>query len=90
MTRSRYFKQAVRHRPLFQWTSDPVEPTKGREDTVHFSSFKLDNRSINTGDYVLVRNTDSPDFAEVRILYYNNFKQTNYLNFIMVNRSTQM
>ena len=67
MTRSRYFKQAVRHRPVFRWTSDPVEPTKGREDTVHFSSFKLDNMSYSTGDFVLVRNTDSPDFAEVRI-----------------------
>ena len=65
MTRSRYFKQAVRHRPVFQWTSDPVEPTKGREDSVHFSSFKLDSMSINNGDYVLVRNTPEPDFAEV-------------------------
>ena len=65
MTRSRYFKQAVRHRPVFQWTSDPVEPTKGREDSVHFSSFKLDSMSITNGDFVLVRNTDAPDFAEV-------------------------
>ena len=70
MTRSRYFKQAVRHRPVFQWTSDPVEPSKGREDTVHFSSFKLDNMTINTGDFVLVRNTPSPDFDEVCTLHF--------------------
>ena len=65
MTRSRYFTQAKRHRPVFQWTSDPVPPTKDHEDNVHFSSFKLDSMSISTGDFVLVRNTDSPDFAEV-------------------------
>ena len=68
MTRSRYFKQAVKRRPVFQWTSDPVAPTKGREDNVHFSSFKLDSMNINIGDFVLVRNTDSWDFAEVRTL----------------------
>ena len=65
---------------MFQWTSDPVEPSKGREDTVHFSSFKLDNMTINTGDFVLVRNTPSPDFDEVCTLHF--------LLFVMISLSS--
>lgn len=66
MTRSRYFKAAVQHRPKFSWTSDPVAPgSAGPQDQVHFSSFALDSLRISTGDFVLIRNTDSPDFNEV-------------------------
>ena len=70
MTRTRYFKQSVTYRPNFQWTSDPVPPShKGPPDQVHFSSFKLDNLSISTGDFVLVRNSDAIDFSEVMLKF---------------------
>lgn len=67
MTRSsRYGMQVSRHRPVFQWTSDPVQSNgKAPEDTVNYSSFKLGDLAINVGDFVLVRNTDQ-DFQEVR------------------------
>ena len=69
MTRTRYFKQSVTYRPNFQWTSDPVPPShKGPPDQVHFSSFKLDNLCISTGDFVLVRNSDAIDFSEVILI----------------------
>ena len=64
MPRTRYFKQPVK--PVFQWTSDPVEPGKhGPRDQVHFTSFKINELSVSTGDFVLVRNSDSNDFTEV-------------------------
>jgi len=76
MPRTRYFKQPVK--PVFQWTSDPVEPGKhGPRDQVHFTSFKINELSVSTGDFVLVRNSDSNDFTEfdtdvarVECLYY--------------------
>ena len=65
MTRSRYFKEAVKQKAEFSWTSDPVMPSKGRPDLIHFSSFRLNQMNIRTGDHVLVRATDTMD-AEVK------------------------
>ena len=68
MPRTRYFKQAVRVKPTFDWTSDPVPSGDHvNQEHVHFSSFKLDTMAISTGDFVLVRNTDSDDFKEASI-----------------------
>ena len=67
MTRSRYFKEAVKQKAEFNWTSDPVMPSKGRLDLVHFSSFRLNQLNISTGDHVLVRATDTMD-SEVKCL----------------------
>ena len=61
MTRSRYFKEAVKQKPKFDWTSDPVMPSKGRPDLIHFTSFRLDKMNISAGDFVLVRATDTID-----------------------------
>ena len=40
-------------------------PSKGRPDLIHFSSFRLNQMNIRTGDHVLVRATDTMD-AEVK------------------------
>ena len=65
MTRSRYFKEAVKQKAEFSWTSDPVMHSKGRPDFIHFSSFRLNQMNISSGDHVLVRATDTMD-SEVK------------------------
>ena len=77
MTRSRYFKEAVKQKAKFDWTSDPVMATKARPDFIHFSSFRLNQMNISVGDHVLVRATEAMeseleyDVARVESLYEN-------------------
>ena len=62
MPRTRYFRNAVRTKPNFEWTSDPLSPPARPSDYLHYSSFTLNSLTVEVGDYVLIRNNDRADY----------------------------
>jgi len=65
MTRTRYFTQLRKPKSRFNWVGSPFSSPSRPSHMPSYKAFNLDDLQVNTGEFILIRTTDSMNNDEL-------------------------